>query len=538
MSSENYPVPDARDDKKQGGLSSLFQRATDKLPALSSVPHQLRQQAVRINPSQLQETLQLQLTIKALAGVVQDVNSLAREEQVFSKQLYTWSKEEAADIADISDRIALFHFKQSEIEAEAAVKVEQSRALLKDIRNFENDLVPRRRNAATLTTKLAALRKETPSKKSDEQVAKLTSELQTLEAENATFEASFDTLKRSKLHEAFALQFAALRERGEKLAIVGGYGELLLQTMESGGFGSEYKGKDTTARVKAELEDALKSWQPSPPPQLRDPSGSGFLNRSDSRSFGATHASQLSQLDATSQPVFSSSDNSTIPAAHGRVVPPVPPHPHQQQSQGQHDPFHDSHAPLPASSLSSTGPPPLPARPPSPLPPSVANSGNFPINLSPTARPSAADLAVSSPPHEMSIPLPPPGVDPHSPAGMAPAEPTVAETGSPRVGTGGPASGQLRPRRSSQQQQQQQAQPETYNAAQWGERPSGGTSMPGGFGSFGEAYGAPASDHADSQVGHEGETLPAYGEGDNEAARARDAAERILAEERERKAAV
>lgn len=178
------------------------------------LPHfQLRQQAVRINPSQNSETLQLQLTVKALSGVVQDEKALAREEQIFSKQLYTWSKEQGekgADIVDIGDRLAFLVFKRSELELEAAAKIEQSRSLLKDIvrflllpscpsdvlsvaaaqRNMENGLVPRRRNAVALANKIATLRKEN-KKNSEEQMNTLSAELSQLENENSTFEASF-----------------------------------------------------------------------------------------------------------------------------------------------------------------------------------------------------------------------------------------------------------------------------------------------------------------------------------------------------------
>ncbi|GAA5994280.1 hypothetical protein JCM11641_006395 [Rhodosporidiobolus odoratus] len=532
VSTDDYSIGEKREDRKSSGLSSLFHRATEKLPAVSSIPHQLRQQAVLLNPSQLQETRQFQLAIKSYAGVVQDHVALAREGQVFSKQLFLWSKDDKdQDVVDICDRIAFIQFKTSELEAEAVAKLEESRAKLKDIRNFENDLVPRRRNAAAISVKIAALRKEKPSTKTDDQLSKLTSELSQLEIENATFEASFDTLKRAKLHEAFALQFAAQKELGEKLAIVSGYGELLLQGMETDGIANDYRGQDRTARVKAELEDALNSWTASPAPKLKEPSGSGFLNRSDSRSFGATHAAQLSQLDnSSSQPVFSTQDSQTMHAAQGRVVPPVPPHPSQPSVHHQ-DLFHDAHA------SSSHIPPPLPARTHgaalSPSPSATGSGalagGSLPINLSPTARPVDATSS-SSPLREMSIPLPPPGVDLHGGEGLAPPEPTVAETGEPIQGTGGPSSGQLRPRGGSQSQipaqtqrsqldQDQAIKPqEQYNAAGWGEG-----NMPGGFGG-----GA-------SMAGPE-EVLPAYGDGDDEAARARDAAERILAEERERKA--
>ncbi|GAA6010743.1 hypothetical protein JCM10207_005821 [Rhodosporidiobolus poonsookiae] len=528
--SDTYSVGD-KDERtsKTSGLSSLFHRAADKLPAVSSLPHLARQQAVHLNPQQLKETVKLQLLIKSLSGVVQDHQALARERQLYSKNLFTWSRDETGgDLFDICDRIAFLEFKQSEFELDAAAKVEQARILLKDIRNFENDLVPRRRNASNVSTKIAALRKDN-NKKNEEQIAKLSAELQQLEQENATFEASFDTLKRSKLHEAFSLKFSAQKELAEKSALVAGYGALLLQGMETDGVGADYKGENRTAQVKAELEAALQAWTPSPTPKLSENAGSGFLSRSDSRSFGTTHASQLAQLETS---------GAAIPS-HSHAGPAVPPHTQSQTLQQHQDPFHDAHA---ASSATSSHPPPLPTRTHmSPTPASPTGPSDFPINLSPVARPASSTHPIGSPPRELPVDLPPPGVDPAGGAGIAPPEPTVAETGAPIAGTGGPASGVLRPRgnslaleREKEQAKKDKGREETFNAAGWGggaAPTSGQASMPGAFG-----FGA-ASDVGSSSVGHDGERLPGYGEGDDEAARARDRAEEILAQEREAKAA-
>lgn len=146
--------------------------------------------------------------------------------------------------------------------------------------------MPRRRNQQSLATKITALEKEIAASKKgadvkqSDQLSKLRGELSQLEAENATFEQSFETLKRQKLHEAFSAQFRAHRELGEKMALVAGYGDVLLQGMESEGVGAEYRSKDRTAQVKVELESALKNWTPGPTPRLQQQGG---LDRSDTR---------------------------------------------------------------------------------------------------------------------------------------------------------------------------------------------------------------------------------------------------------------
>ncbi|GAA5987203.1 hypothetical protein JCM10908_001858 [Rhodotorula pacifica] len=541
----------------QGRLSSLISRATDKLPPVSSLPHLARQQGVKLDPRQHQETRQLQLMIKSLSGVVQDHHSLARQRQQYSKDLFLWSKDDTGDdVVDICDRLAYLAFKSGEVEQDAAKRIEEARTILKDIRNFENDLVPRRRNQHNLATRIATLQKEVAaatSKKSDrkheDQIIKLQAELQAVAAENATFESSFSVLKRTKLHEAFSLQFEAQKELGEKLALIAGYGEVLLQEMETDGTGPDYSGKDRTARVKAELEEALKRWSPSPAPQLKDADSSALLDRSDTRSFGDTHASLLGDLsiDDTRSETSAAIAHATVTRSHPHVAHPPPLATLTSEAEFDFASAREKSAvppPLPPHPTSYNEhnlsvPPPLPARhsPTSPTfgefgvgSPSSSGQG---INLSPTPRPHASQLG-ASPPALRAHPVPPEyGTD------TAPRDPTVAETGDPKLGTGGPASGQLRPRRASV------ASPPAAAGSSPTSAPAPASSssfqqqaMPGTFDKAGWNVEAQSTNHpAAAEEDEAGERLPQYGEGDDETARARARAEAILAEERSRKAA-
>ncbi|KPV74582.1 uncharacterized protein RHOBADRAFT_54381 [Rhodotorula graminis WP1] len=547
-------------------ISSLLSRAQERVPPLSALPHLARQGAARVDPRQHAETLQLQLVIKSLSGCVQDRHALAREQQVFAKQLFTWSRDDdGLDVADTCDRLAWMLFKTSELEQECANKVEESRAILKDIRNMENDLVPRRRNEKQLANKIATLSKEaaaaTTSKadlKASEQLHKLRAEHAQVEAENRTFEQSFAVLKRQKLHEAFSRQFMAQRALGDKSALVAAYGELLLQGLETQGAGNEYKGKERTARVKVELEAALAGWTPGPAPELNEQAhddGASVLNHSDTRSFGETHGPQLSQLDSHGPPSSapSSHDSPANAFAHAPALahhhhishPPPLATLHSQaeldtSSFSSSSSHHGVPPPLPprASSPSpSSIPPPLPARASQPLSPGAASR----INLSPTSPvlPTSPTRAATA----VAVDLSPPGVD--TSPGMAPPEPTVAETGAPILGTGGPSSGTLSPRRNSTLSGSGSGSTSSFATAHAHAHepiPAGAApqsaipplSMPGTF----DAAGWGSSSSLDGQSGeHErNEDLPAYGEGDDEARRAREQAEKILAQERERKA--
>ncbi|BGO97431.1 hypothetical protein RTBOTA2_004628 [Rhodotorula toruloides] len=524
-------------------IQSFLQRTTDRLPPLSQLPHLARSTAPRLDPRQLPETLPLQLTIKALSGVRNDTQSLARETQAYSKTLYVWTKEEEDERVRVGgDRAAWCVWKAGECEKECAERIEAARVLLKDIRNFENDLVPRRRAHSALTSKLASTSKELSSlspssspstrQKLSDSASKLESDLATLTAENREYEQSLAILKREKLSASLGAQFEALRELGEKLAMAGKWGEALAREMgrsEEGGM------EEVAVRVKAGLEQELRGWTKGEVPALnggnvaRDEAVS-LLSRSDTRSFGDSHAAELSSLH-TPNPF------ADLPSSSSSHAPALPPRPSSPSSISTSNTAAVAHATLGGSSSPTTlrgglvhppplatlhsqaildtspssVPPPLPARPnssSSPPPPPSSALGR--INLSPTPQPHPS--LASSPPTLKAQPVPPAADGPLLARELR--DPTVAETGEPRIGTGGPSEGVLRPR---------------WSTGGGG----GGGSMPGAFhddadpAHWGDAEGA----------GREEERLPEYGEGDEEAERARDRAEEILAREREEKRA-
>ncbi|KAM0747678.1 hypothetical protein T439DRAFT_94378 [Meredithblackwellia eburnea MCA 4105] len=222
------------------------------------------------------ETLKLQLALKAAGGVAQNLESLGREEQLYSKNLFQWGKDEdGEDLKDLTDR-----------QKAQAERIKQSRLALKDVRNFENELQPRRAKRAALAAKLQQLK--TSSKTAGSQVQQVEADLAQLTQEEETFSESLAVLKRQKLHEAFRVHFEGQREMGEKLAVIAGYAEVLLNGMETSGVGKDYDGMEKTAAVRASVAEKLDAYNPATPliptPQLQ--LGSSFLGRQDTGSFG------------------------------------------------------------------------------------------------------------------------------------------------------------------------------------------------------------------------------------------------------------
>lgn len=165
-----------------------------------------------------------------------------------------------------------------------------------------------------------------------------------------------------------------------------------------------YTGAQTTGATRASLQRALDNYKTghiSLPPQL----AASELSRSDTRSFGESHAHELSAL-ASASPV---TQPFSPPQSHTSVSQGVNPQSHMPVPQGVNP---QSHMPVPQG-----------ANPQSPLPDDNLNHSPAAIPFSP---PAASD------PSQMNVPI---------------ITPTVAETGIP-VSAGasgpGPASGSLR----------------------------------------------------------------------------------------------
>lgn len=355
------------------------------------------------------------------------------------------------------------------------------------------------------------------------------SELDQLDQERETFEASLEALKRTKLHESFSILFAAQREFGEKQAILGAYGELLLQGMDSDGFAAAYKGHERTAAIKVKVNEALSAWSPSKP-HIPTPTveleGSSFLGRSDTGTFAQTHADALSKIGGDSSPFPSPSaashpsPSATKPAPPPRVLAPIP------KLAGE--------SPITAPVADTATRYQLSDNPVPPPRPGLAGRTSS-INLDPTPNDLGPNFTPPTSPHP---------TDPILDIDGLPSGPTVAETGVPIVGSHGPSSGQLPPRESPSQ-----------NIPPISLASIGGGVPVAGAGSFSSTDTTESLDHSRTSFSgpsgsrlpaHEGgeddvapaETLPGYSTGaETEEERAQREAYDILAREHEQKRA-
>ncbi|KAJ7706109.1 Eisosome component PIL1-domain-containing protein [Mycena rosella] len=388
-----------------GFLSSLTDKFSGVLPshdphALESIQHQLRSLG-----QQYSNTTPVQRIITIEKGVAIDFDSLSRDAKAQSKELYTWGQAEEADIKDVTDRLAYLNFVHGSLASSLAVKLDAARAPLKNLRDAEAALLPRRNIRAGLQLQLTRIEHDQP-KGMEKRMAELKDQLKKHTADDQPQETEVELLKRQAVRESEQHKWEAIREYGEKLVLLSQAATPIIAALPT--FpptpAQPYAGGQATGAARASLQRALDNYKTGHinlPPQT---AGSD-LSRSDTRSFGESHARELSSMTSDVSSSLQPGLPVTPPPGDEKRLPPVT-----------------------KASTPATAPPKTAQSPP--LDPST-------LNLSPAPIPSVASPGgASSAAHPIVAPAPI----------SAAVLPTVAETGVP-VSAGadgpGPASGSL-----------------------------------------------------------------------------------------------
>ncbi|KAF9465078.1 Eisosome component PIL1-domain-containing protein [Collybia nuda] len=383
--------PPANDAAAQGGRGSH---------TFGAIQNQLRAFG-----QQYASTTPVQKIITSEKSVAIDFDSVARDAKSQSKELYTWGQNEPEDLRDVTDRLAYLNFVQGSLASSLAIKLDAARAPLKVLRDAETALAPRRNVRAGLHTQLARLEHD-QQKGTERRLIELKDQIAKAESDDLAQEKEIELLKRKAIRESEQLKWDAVREYGEKLVLLSQAATPVIGALPTipPSDVSPYKGAQVTGAARASLQRALDNYKTGHinlPPQLT----AADLHRSDTRSFGESHASELSSI---------SSDNAIVSGVTHPGLPTTPP---------------TEHKPINQPSLSPAYTPSQSQSPP-PINPSTLNQSPALIPAAPVGvhqsntTPIVTDVAHAAPL----------------------TAPTVAETGVPlSAGAGGPgpASGSL-----------------------------------------------------------------------------------------------
>ncbi|KAG8219863.1 Eisosome component PIL1-domain-containing protein [Butyriboletus roseoflavus] len=253
------------------------------------------QYQIRSLGQQYTSTSPLQRIITLEKGVALDFDALARDGKSQSKELYTWGQDEEPDLKDVTDRLAFLNFVQGSLSAALAVGLDGARSPLKALRAAEGAIAPKRNIRAGLRNQIGRL-EHNQEKGGERRLAELREQLSRAERNDEQLEKEIELLKRKAIRESEQKKWAAIREYGEKLVLVSQAAIPIIGALPTlpPNSANPYAGADVTATARVSLQHALDNYRLGEV-ALHLETG-GDLSRSDTRSFGESHASELSCL--------------------------------------------------------------------------------------------------------------------------------------------------------------------------------------------------------------------------------------------------
>ncbi|KAF8626533.1 hypothetical protein AX15_004836 [Amanita polypyramis BW_CC] len=251
----------------------------------------------------------IQKIVTAEKGVALDFDSLSHNSKYQSKVLYIWGQSEPDDLKDVTDRLAYLNFVEGSLADSLAQRLYAARAPLKALRDAENALAPRRASRVNLQSLIAKLEHE---RGSERKLAELRDLLRKAELEDEDDEKEIEIIKRKAIRESEAAKWEAIREYGERLSLVAQAATPVIEVLPAIPPSSKnpYTGTQTTAAARASLQRALDNYKTGLV-NLQFHHASD-LSRSDTRSFGESHANELSHINV---------HQSTIPPQAGPSIP-------------------------------------------------------------------------------------------------------------------------------------------------------------------------------------------------------------------------
>lgn len=256
--------------------------------------------------------------IKSENHLIQSHEAAGKERVSIASQLSDWGEATNDDaVSDISDKIGVLLAEIGEQEDLYAHNLDDSRAVLKAIRNTEKSVQPSRDNKLKIADEIAKLKAKEPE---STRLVTLEQELVRAEAENLVAEAQLTNIvsnwaanrqtsinqklqTRQKLKEAYAAEFAATIERAEKQIILARHGRRLLNLLDDtpvvpGDIRPGFEHTNQARQILNDAEDDLRDWTP----ELEDVQSNANLSNNllpgQGQSATQTHR-QLEQADTT-----------------------------------------------------------------------------------------------------------------------------------------------------------------------------------------------------------------------------------------------
>ncbi|KAA8574625.1 hypothetical protein EYC84_003876 [Monilinia fructicola] len=226
--------------------------------------------------------------IKTENNLITAYETAAKERISIAGQLSEWGESTEDDsISDISDKVGVLLSEIGDQEDHYAHSLDDSRGILKAIRNTEKGVQPIRDHKQKLEDQIAKLKAKEPQSAT---LVTLEQELVRAEAEYLVAEAQLTNITRQKMKEAYDAEFAATIERAEKQIILARHGRRLLNLLDDtpiipGNTRPAFEHAEQARQILNDAEDDLRDWQLD----LEDVHSHGDLDSVAARQEGAHH---------------------------------------------------------------------------------------------------------------------------------------------------------------------------------------------------------------------------------------------------------
>ncbi|KAK4132327.1 hypothetical protein BT67DRAFT_406986 [Trichocladium antarcticum] len=204
--------------------------------------------------------------IKSENTLITAHETAARERLSIATQLSEWGEQHAATdeaVSDVSDKVGVLLSEVGEQEEAYAQRLDESRAVLKRIRDCEKSVQPSRDGRRKVADEMARLKAREPE---SARLVTLEQELVRVEAEGLVAEAQLANVTRQKLKEAYTTEFLATIERADKQIILARHGLRLLQLLDDdpvvpGDVRPPYPHASQARQILNDAEDDLREWR-------------------------------------------------------------------------------------------------------------------------------------------------------------------------------------------------------------------------------------------------------------------------------------
>ena len=201
--------------------------------------------------------------IKSENYVINSYESAGHEQQSIATQLSEWGEQTGDDaVNELSDKLGVLLSELGRLEEAFAQNLEEHRGVLKQIRNCEGSVQPSRDHKAKIHDEINKLKYKDPT---STRIVTLEQELVRAEAENLVAEAQLTNVTRSKLKEAFAVQFVAVVERAEKQTVLARHALRMLNLLDDtavvpGQTLPPFEHDREARQILLDAEEELKDW--------------------------------------------------------------------------------------------------------------------------------------------------------------------------------------------------------------------------------------------------------------------------------------